>query len=310
MTDAAALRGTLNRRAAIASIIAALVLSGLKVYATLVTGSVAMLGSLADTALDLIASLITLLGVHAAAQPADSDHRFGHGKAEAIAALLQTTLILFSATGIGWRAIDRLLHPAATAKVEMGIGVSIVAIVVTLLLVTYQRHIIRQTGSIAIETDQLHYQSDLLLNGSVILALVLDAMTGLRSADPLFGLGIAVYLAWGAARSARRSIDMLMDHEWPQERRMRLAAIVTSCPRVQGIHDIRTRTSGHMDFIQFHISVDPQMSVATAHDVADEVEMLVARAFPDAEILIHIDPTGHDNPDEYRFDHGLDAGKR
>lgn len=303
MTQSAAAleRATLTRRAALASVTAALLLGGLKLYATMATGSVAMLGSLADTGLDLIASLVTLAGVSYAAQPADSEHRFGHGKAEAIAALLQTMLILISAGGIGWRAVDRLLNPVATSDAELGIGVSVLAILTTLALVGYQRHVVRKTKSIAIETDQLHYQSDLLLNSAVIVALALDSFAGLHIADPVFGLLIALYLAWGAVSSANHAIDMLMDREWSAERRKTLVAVITEHPAVDSVHDVRTRTSGHTDFIQFHIAVDPQMTVLRAHDIADEVEEKVAQAFPHAQILIHIDPIGHVDPVETSF---------
>ena len=300
-SEAAKLRAQLTRRAALASVSAALVLGGLKLYATIATGSVAMLGSLADTALDLIASLVTLAGVSVAAQPADSEHRFGHGKAEAIAALLQTMFILISAGGIAWRAVDRLLHPAPTSDAELGIGVSLLAILTTLALVAYQRHVVRKTRSIAIQTDQLHYQSDLLLNSAVILALALDAFAGLHSADPIFGVIIALYLAWGAVQSANHAIDMLMDREWSDERRKTLVTVITEHPAVDSVHDVRTRTSGHTDFIQFHIAVDPHMTVLRAHDIADEVEAKVAQAFPHAQILIHIDPIGHVDPVETSF---------
>lgn len=285
--------GALTARAALASVGVALFLLLMKLVATAETGSVAMLGSLADTALDLIASLITLYGVRVAAMPADRDHRFGHGKAEAITALLQTMLILVSAVGIAWRAVLRLQQPAAPVEVELGIGVSLVSIVVTLLLVIYQRRAVRRTSSIAIQTDQLHYQSDLLLNSAVILALVLERYLGLHGADPVFGLGIAAYLAWGALRSGRHAVDMLMDREWPEERRQKLLMVASGHPQLRGIHELRTRTSGATDFIQFHIWVDGDMTVQDAHDIVEEIEAKVAAAFPGSEILIHVDPVGH-----------------
>lgn len=285
--------GALTQRAALASVSVALGLGLLKLHATAATGSVAMLGSLADTALDLLASLITLFGVRIAAQPADHDHRFGHGKAEAIAALMQTMLILFSAAGIAWRAVLRLMTPVAPAAPEVGVGVSLIAIAATLALVAYQRHVVRRTGSIAISTDQLHYQSDLLLNGAVIAALLLSTYAGVSRADPVLGLAIAAYLAWGAVKSAHQAIDMLMDREWPEARREELRAAVAGMAGVDGIHELRTRRSGHTDFIQFHIWVDPDMTVAQAHDIVDAVEDRVRSRFADSEVLIHVDPRGH-----------------
>lgn len=285
--------GRLNRSAARASVIVAVLLIGLKAWATWSTGSVAMLGSLADSSLDLVASLVTLLAVGVAAQPADDDHRFGHGKAEAISALLQTLLILGSAAGIAWRAAASLVAGAAPRAADIGIAVSAVSIALTLALVVYQRRIVARTGSLAIGTDRLHYESDLLLNLAVIAALLLDVRLGLRGADSVFGLAIAAYLAWGAVRAARAAIDMLMDHEWPPEKRDRLVALVRDHPGVLGLHELRTRSSGPVDFIQFHIALPPEMTVRAAHEIVDAVEARVAAAFPGAEILIHIDPDGH-----------------
>jgi ferrous-iron efflux pump FieF len=280
-------------RAALASVATALFLLGLKAYASAQTGSVAMLGSLADTAFDLVASLVTLWSVRVAAQPADEDHRFGHGKAEALAALFQVSLITISAAGIGWRAIDRLISRETTAHAEYGIGVSIAALAATLLLIRYQRRVIAKTGSVAIRADNIHYASDLLLNGAVIAALVLDQYLGLRGADPLFGVGIAAWLMFGAWRAAGTAIDQLMDREWPQEKRQRFLAVAAQHPELKGIHDLRTRTSGTHDFVQFHVWVAPEMSVAAAHRVMDEVEAKLAKEFPGVEILIHPDPEGH-----------------
>jgi ferrous-iron efflux pump FieF len=281
-----------------ASVATATFLLGLKAYAAVATGSVAMLGSLADSALDVIASLVTLLGVRIAAAPADHDHRFGHGKAESIAALVQVGIIIVSAIGIAWRAGDRLLHGAETANAEYGIGVSVVAIAATLMLIGYQRSVIRRTGSIAIGTDQVHYQSDLLLNLAVIAALALDQYAGLTGADPLFGIAIAAWLLFGAWRASSRAVDQLMDKEWPDERRRAFVAVAARHPGGRGIHDLRTRSSGARDFAQFHIWVDPQMTVTQAHEVMEEIETELAREFPGVEVLIHLDPEGQvDEPD-------------
>lgn len=289
--------GTLTARAALASVTMALFLLLLKAYAAYATGSVAMLGSLADTSLDLLASLVTLYGVRLAAMPADWDHRFGHGKAESLAALFQVVLIAVSAIGIGWRAIERLINGEATANAEYGIAVSVIAIAATFGLLFYQRLVIKRTGSVAIEADHVHYQTDLLLNLSVISALVLDQYLGLTGADPILGVAIALWLAWGAWRASSRAIDQLMDREWPEEERQRFLAVASRHPELRGIHDLRTRSSGSRDFVQFHVWVDPDMTVAKAHRVMDEVEHKLQREFPKCEILIHLDPEGQvDNP--------------
>jgi ferrous-iron efflux pump FieF len=286
-------RASLTARAAFASVAAATFLLALKSYAAWVTGSVAMLGSLADSGLDLIASLVTLFGVRVAAAPADREHRFGHGKAESIAALVQVGIIGISALGIAWRAVERLIVGAETARADEGIAVSLVAIGVTLALVAYQRSVVRRTRSVAIRTDAVHYQSDLLLNLSVIAALVLDQYLGLTGADPLFGLAIAIWLIYGAWRASSHAVDQLMDREWPDERRRSFVAVAARHPDGRGIHDLRTRSSGARDFAQFHIWVDPAMTVRRAHEVMEAIEADLSAEFPDVEILIHLDPEGH-----------------
>jgi len=285
-------RAKLTTRAAIASTAMALTLIGLKTWAAVHTSSTAMLGSLADSGLDLIASLVVLLGVRIAAVPADSDHRFGHGKAEALAALVQVILITLSAIFIGFRAIERLLSGAQTADAELGIGVSVVAMALTVALISYQRHVVRRTGSLAIGTDRLHYASDLLLNGSVIVALVLDQYARLAGADALFGLLIALWLLWGAWSASSHALDQLMDKEWPDELRERFLAATKEYPELAGLHDLRTRSSGTHYFAQFHVWVPAEWTVQEAHDRLDQVEEQLQERFPGTEILIHVDPEG------------------
>ena len=282
-----------NVRAGIASVSVALILSGLKGYASLATGSAAMLGSLADTVLDLVASLVTLYSVRLAATPADGQHRFGHGKAEAISAFFQVVLISLSAFWIATQSIRQLVAGAAPRDAESGIAVSLAAIVLTVLLVAYQRRVIARTQSLAIGTDLIHYQSDLLLNIAVIAALAVDRLLGITGADALAGIGIAAWLLYGAYAASHKAIDQLMDREWPEERRLAFVEVANRHPELRGIHDMRTRTAGHRDFVQFHVWVDPDMTVGAAHRVMDEVEDKLRAAFPGVEILIHPDPAGH-----------------
>ncbi len=284
--------GALNRSAALASIAVALFLVGLKAWAAWTTGSTAMLGSLADTALDLVASLATLIGVLVAAQPDDDEHRFGHGKAEALAAMFQVVLISISALGLALRAIEGMLGTARPEAAGEGIAVSLVAMAATLALLGWQRHVIARTGSLAIATDHVHYQSDLLLNLAVIAALALDRYGGIAGADPAFGLAIALWLGWGAWRASARAIEQLMDREWPEDRKARFIAVLGRHPELRGVHDLRTRTAGNRDFVQFHVWVDPAMTIRAAHRVMDEIEARLHAEFPDVEILIHPDPEG------------------
>lgn len=276
-----------------ASIAMAVFLIGLKAWAALETSSMAMLGSLADSGLDLLASIVVLAGVRIAAVPADTDHRFGHGKAEALASLAQVALITLSALFIAYRSVERLMRGAQTTEAELGIGVSLVAILFTFALITYQRYVVRRTGSVAISTDRLHYASDLLLNASVIAALVLDQYAGLPGADAVFGLLIAAWLLYGAWSSSSHALDQLMDREWPADQRAKFLAACAEYPELAGLHDLRTRTSGTHHFAQFHVWVPGDWTVRMAHDRLDRVEEELRLRFSATEILIHLDPEGH-----------------
>ena len=286
-------RASLTARAALASIVMAVFLIGLKAWASIETSSMAMLGSLADSGLDLLASLVVLAGVRVAALPADTNHRFGHGKAEALAALMQVILITLSALFIGYRSVERLISGARTQDAELGIGVSLVAIAFTLALITYQRHVVKRTGSVAISTDRLHYASDLMLNASVIAALALEQFAGLTGADAVFGLLIALWLLYGAWTSSSHALDQLMDREWPEDLRQRFLAATAEYPELAGLHDLRTRTSGTHFFAQFHVWVPGEWTIREAHERLDRIEEELQKRFPATEILMHLDPEGH-----------------
>jgi ferrous-iron efflux pump FieF len=290
--DLTAEHSVLSTRAALASVSVALALLLAKTWAAYQTGSTAMLGSLADTALDVIASLTTLVGVRIAAIPADSDHRFGHGKAEALVALTQVVLITVSAIGIAIRAADRLVNGAQTQALGDGIAVSLLAIALTFVLLWYQRRVIASTGSVAIKTDNVHYKSDLMLNGSVIAALVLEQALHLTGADAVFGILIALWLLWGAYRASHESVAQLMDREWPEDERQAFLAAARGYPELQGLHDLRSRKSGTLRFVQFHVWVPADWTVQEAHDRLDAVEEELQERFPGTEILIHVDPEG------------------
>jgi len=283
----------LNRSAAMASIAVAALLVFLKAWAVWQTGSTAMLGSLADTTLDLIASLATLTGVWIGAQPEDRHHRFGHGKAEALAAMFQVTLISISALTLAFRAVQQFTLGSRTEAAGDGIVVSAVAMIATVGLLAWQRHVIRRTRSIAISTDHVHYQSDLLLNLAVIAALVLEQFAGIAGADAGFGLLIALWLGWGAWTASQEAITQLMDREWPEEKRRQFVKVMARHPELRGVHDLRTRTAGNRDFVQFHVWIDPDMTIREAHRVMDEIELKLLAEFPGVEILIHPDPEGH-----------------
>ncbi len=284
--------GRLMRWATYASVGVAVVLIALKTGAWLMTESIAMLSTLIDSLLDVLASLVNLVAVRHALTPADREHRFGHGKAEALAAVAQSAFIAGSAVLLLFQAGERLLRPRVLASAEAGIVVMTISIVLTIALVLFQIWVIRRTRSVAISADSLHYKGDILANLAVVAALVLSVRFGWVYADPIFGALIAVYILYSAWLIVREALDVLMDREMPDEDRHRIRAIALAHPEVTSVHDLRTRRSGPMSFIQFHLVMAADMSLLQAHYVSDAVEIEVRQAFPDAEVLIHQDPTG------------------
>ncbi len=286
----------LMRRATYASVTVAAILIVIKVAAWVLTGSVSVLSSLLDSLLDALASLVNLFAIRHALTPADREHRFGHGKAEPLAGLAQAAFITGSALLLLVEAVRRLGAPRPVEQGGIGIAVMVIAIVLTIALVAYQRRVAARTGSFAISADRLHYAGDLLLNSSVIVSLVLSVWFGFDLADPLFGIAIGLYILVSAIRIGRGSLDLLMDRELPDEQRAEIRTIVLNHPEVRSMHDMRTRSSGLSLFIQFHIEMDPEISLKRAHEISDAVEADVLKAFPNAEVLIHQDPEGVDEP--------------
>ncbi len=280
----------LMRRATAASVTVAVILIAVKAVAWVLTGSVAMLASLVDSGLDAAASLVTLLAVRQATTPADREHRFGHGKAEALAGLLQAAIVSGSGLFLLFEAIRRVIDPAPVENGLVGIIVMVISIALTIVLVLYQRHVLMRADSLAVAGDRLHYLSDLLSNLGVIVALVLAWQFGLAEADGIIAIGVALILLWGAYGIASGAYDMLMDRELPDEEREQIKAIVLAEPRVKAMHDLRTRRSGLSTFIQLHLELDGDMKLREAHVIADAVELAIIEAFPGAEVIIHEDP--------------------
>lgn len=283
-------RERLMRWATYAAVGLATVLISVKAAAWFATGSVVVLSSLIDSLLDGAASLINLFAVRHALTPADAEHRFGHGKVEPLAALGQAVFIGASSVFILLEAVDHLIAPKPVEHAWIGIGVMIFAIVSTFALLRFQTHVVRQSGSLAISADRLHYAGDLLMNGSVITSLVLSLWLDLPWTDPLFGIAIALYLMRTAFGIGRKSFDVLMDRELPDEDRLRITRIAAAHPEVKAVKDLRTRGSGPQIFIQFHTLLSPDLTLARAHAVADKIEADLLQAFPGAEILIHQEP--------------------
>jgi ferrous-iron efflux pump FieF len=279
----------LLRLATHASVATAVILITAKLVAWMMTGSVSVLASLVDSMMDVAASLINLFAVRYSLMPADHEHRFGHGKAESLAGLAQTTFISGSAVFLILQSVDRLLHPRPLEDVGIGVGVMVFAILATLSLLILQRHVIRVTGSTAIKADALHYTTDVLTNASIIIALLLSGF-GWHGVDALFALGIAAYILYSAWHIGHEALQLLMDRELPDEQRQRIRQAARSHGEVRGIHDLRTRRSGHDIFIQMHLELDDELSLFDAHEIADQVEARIREIHPEADILIHTDP--------------------
>ncbi len=272
-----------------ASASVACVLIAVKLVAWLWTDSVSLLATLIDSCLDAVASLITLLAVRHALVPADDEHRFGHGKAEALAGLAQSMFITGSALFLFLEASARFFHPQTIEGSHMGIAVMIFSIIVTLGLVILQRYVVRKTGSTAIAADSLHYKSDLFMNASVILALVL-AVYGWQGFDAVFGIGIAFYILYSAYEIIQHAMHDLMDHELSSDERKHIRELVSQHPQAHGMHDLRTRKSGTTVFIQLHLELDDALTLLDAHTISDQVEASLMAVYPNAEIIIHEDP--------------------
>jgi ferrous-iron efflux pump FieF len=286
----------LRARATYASVAVSAFLIAIKFVAWLATGSVAMLSSLVDSTLDLVASAVNLFAVRHAQEPADREHRFGHGKAEPLAALGQSAFLAGGAMLLTFEAVNRMVNPAPVSHANLGIAVMVVSILIDGALVLYQRYVVTKTGSLAIGADELHFRSDLIVNGGVIAALVIDQLIDAPIVDALFGGAIGLWIIYSSMRLMRVSLTQLMDHELPDEDRARIRAIAESAPEVVAVHDLRTRLAGPTAFIQLHLEMDGAMNLQRAHEISDEVEANLRSAFPNAEIIIHEDPAGLEEP--------------
>lgn len=261
-----------------------------KAWAWLASGSASMLGSLTDSLMDITATLMSFLVLSYALRPADDDHRFGHGKAEALAGLGQAAFIAGSGCLLAFHGIERLINPVELTHSLLGVWVSIFAIVCTLVIVFVQNKVVKHTESIAIKADSVHYKGDLILNAAVLLAILL-AYYGVLYADPLFAIGVAGYLLYNSWDIATESASHLMDKELPDEEKQSIFEIARNHDDVYGVHGIRTRQGGKVKFIQLHLELDDNLPLIRAHKVADEVEAMISARFEsEVDILIHLDP--------------------
>lgn len=292
MSPSIAAAHRLRLRATYASLATAGVLIAAKFVAWTGTGSVALLSSLVDSMVDAAASLVTFVAVRQAVIPPDREHRFGHGKAEPLAALGQAAFLLGSALFLIAEAVRRLVSPEPVENTGIGVVVMLFSLVVTIALVACQRHVVSRTGSLAINADALHYSGDILMNVGVIAALLTQSALAVPIIDPIFGGAVGIYIIYGAAKIALLALTQLMDRELPDQERGRVRTIAENHPEVTAVHDIRTRGAGPTAFIQLHIEMDGAMSLLHAHEISDAVETQLRAAFPHAEIIIHADPAG------------------
>ncbi|MDH1262461.1 cation diffusion facilitator family transporter [Pseudomonas sp. GD03944] len=280
----------LMRLATFAALTVALILVLAKAVAWWLSGSVSLLAGLTDSLLDSAASLLNLIAVAIALRPADDDHRYGHGKAEALAGLGQALFIGASAILVGIQGIERLRAPEPLSGEGLGMAVMVLSLALTLALLLFQRHVVRVTGSTAIHADSLHYRSDLLLNGSILLALALTAF-GWQQMDALFAIGIAFYILWSAISIVREAVAVLMDQELSPEVSEQMHQLACAVPGVLGAHDLRTRVSGTRWFVQLHLELPGELSLSEAHQRCVDVENAIRGQFPRAEVLVHADPS-------------------
>ncbi len=276
----------------------AVVLIVLKAFALGASGSVSILASLADSTLDLVASLATFFAVRWAAAPADEDHRYGHGKGEALAALVQSGLVFASAVFIGFEAIQRMFDPQPVSSGTTAVVVVVLSIGLTGWLIWMQPRAIRRSGSLAVAADRAHYASDLAANGVVLIGVISGTFLSAPGLDAAAGLVVSVWLFWGAIGILRNASDHLLDRAAPEDQRKAIVAAVLSDPRISGLHQLRTRMAGTVLMIQMHVDLDPGLTLVAAHDIVVEAEDRLRVAFPGSDILIHADPRGRTRPDD------------
>lgn len=287
--------GALRRMASVVALVVALGLVVIKVWAWLATGSISLLTSAADGLVDVVASTVTFAGVRYAARPVDQGHRYGHGKAEAVAAFVQALLLAAAAIGLGIESIQRLVVPQPLNQTGFGIWVIVGSSVIAAGLVGMQTLVVRRTGSTAIAADRAHYVTDVAVNLAVLVALLLDHFLDWTRADAIGALAISVYMLWNAWGMAAQALIQLLDRELDASDRERIEAAVRACYGVQDVHDIRTRNGGDRVFVEFHVEVDGAMSVAQGHAIADRAEKTVQRLFLAADVTAHLEPAGIDD---------------
>lgn len=290
MTTSASEKYAITRRITAISLIMALILVLMKAYALGASGSVSVLASLADSGFDLLGSLFTFIAVRMAATPADAGHRYGHGKIEGLAALVQSGVVLASAAFIAFQAVGRIFNPVPVAPGSLALIVMAVSMAMTGWLVWMQTRALKATGSLAVKGERAHYTADLAANVVVLIGLGSGALLNAPGLDATAGLVVAVWLAWGAISLLRSSANHLLDGSAPDEDRNRINALVLEDTRISNVHQLRARMAGQMMMVQMHVDLDPDLSLAAAHEIVVAAEKRIMAAYPDADVIIHADP--------------------
>jgi ferrous-iron efflux pump FieF len=286
-------RTRLVKLASYASLIVALGLVMLKTWGWQATGSVSLLSSLADSVLDVLASAITFWAVRYSLSPADSEHRFGHGKSEGVAALVQSLIVSGSAVFVCLEAVKRLIEPQPITAPEVGVSVIFIATAATIALVGFQRFVARRANSVAIGADAVHYQADLLINLGVGISLIVTPWIGWPALDPVVGLLVAAFILRSAFEIGQRALEILLDHEIPLDDRKKIQEIALQHSEVMGFHDLKTRFGGNHYIVQFHLELEPEITLRQTHEILDNVEDQIRGTYPGCEIIIHADPLGY-----------------
>ena len=280
----------LMKRASYASVTVAFILIIMKTVTFFLTGSVAILSSLFDSFQDIITSIVNVITIRQANEPADDEHRFGHGKAQAIGSLIQAFIIVVASCSLFYESINRFCHPEELHQISLGLWITVIAIILTILLVRYQSFVIQKTGALSIQADRAHYAGDIMMNIGVIVAMLLSYYLNWTKVDSLFGLGVSVYLFVAVYQIVRDSFKMLMDTEMPGDFKKEIRNIARSFPQITVIHDLRTRQSGTRAFVQFCVHLDNSLTLKQAHDITDKIEDRIKERFPDTDVIIHPEP--------------------
>lgn len=282
----------LKKRAATASVTLAATLIFLKSLGVFYTGSLAVLSSMIDSLSDLFASTITYIAVRVSSQPADMSHRYGHGKAEALSSLLQAAFIMGSGLFVLYDGILRIFYPQPLEETKFGILVMVTSLILTLLLIAFQRSVAKRTHSQAIRADAAHYMVDVITNSSIILTLLVVSAFEINWFDTLTALIVSAYLLLNAYKLAKDAVSLLMDKELDANIRTNIEKLVISCDHVEGLHDLRTRDLGGQYMFELHLELDGNLSLFDAHKYSDEVENKIKQLYPNAQVIIHQDPAG------------------